>query len=297
MLSSRVVYEFSALLRHQKNDIEATLVLAVGSHDNMTSTGRVLFSKGDSSSAPPPGEIANYEKQLDNDVAHHSIGPRNNNAHDIACCVMIIERNSVGARGICGALNEGSGTLSTQNRRERKKRENGRGRMRGGKLEERGESAEKRKQLSDTWDQVENPDLPRVLALFPDEANEPTKQQRPGRQAGRQEQPPRVLQARETNLGSHQLGVGERYRKNIAQCRTLARYDANDDIGYANLVPKQRNIVRGTTTSPYPNTVYYSIPDISDKVAVTQMKLLSRVISKPSNHRVFHIIRHSSVKD
>lgn len=72
------------------------LVPAVGSHDNMTSTGRVLFSKGDSIGAAPAGEIANYEKQLDNDVAHHAIGPRNNNAHNIACRVMIIERNSVG---------------------------------------------------------------------------------------------------------------------------------------------------------------------------------------------------------
>lgn len=42
---------------------------AVGSHDNMTSTDRVLFSKEDSSDAPPGGEIANRGEQLDNDGA------------------------------------------------------------------------------------------------------------------------------------------------------------------------------------------------------------------------------------
>lgn len=87
---------FCAARPSEERHIEATLVPAVGSHDNMTSTGRVLFSKGDSSDATPAGEIANYEKQLDNDVAHHGIWPRNNNAYDIACRVMIIERNSVG---------------------------------------------------------------------------------------------------------------------------------------------------------------------------------------------------------
>lgn len=85
----------------RRTTIEATLEPAVGSHDNMTSTDRVLFSKGDSTDAPTAGEIANYRRQLDTTrrVAasrHHTIGLRNNNIHDTARRVMVIERNSVG---------------------------------------------------------------------------------------------------------------------------------------------------------------------------------------------------------
>lgn len=73
---------------------------AVGSHDNMTSTDRVLFSKGDSIVAQPAGEIADCEKQLDNGVASRAIGPRSDTTRTIRALrgarVEIIERNFIG---------------------------------------------------------------------------------------------------------------------------------------------------------------------------------------------------------
>lgn len=62
-------------LRRATHDVEATLVRHAG-HDSMTSTGRVLFSKGDSTVAALYGEIAKRRKQPE----HVAIGRRNNEA-------------------------------------------------------------------------------------------------------------------------------------------------------------------------------------------------------------------------
>lgn len=60
-------------LRRATHGVEATLARH-GGHDSMTSTGRVLFSKGDSTVAAPRGEIAKRRKQPE----HVAIGRRNN---------------------------------------------------------------------------------------------------------------------------------------------------------------------------------------------------------------------------
>lgn len=51
-----------AYTRTHVHDVKATLARH-GGHDSMTSTGRVLFSKGDSTVAAPRGEIAKRHKQ------------------------------------------------------------------------------------------------------------------------------------------------------------------------------------------------------------------------------------------
>lgn len=65
---------------HTYRNVEATLARH-GGHDSMTSTGRVLFSKGDSTVAAPRGEIAKLHKQPE----HVAIGLRNNEASSGRC--------------------------------------------------------------------------------------------------------------------------------------------------------------------------------------------------------------------
>lgn len=66
-------------LRRAAHDVEATLA-RYGGHDSMTSTGRVLFSKGDSAVAAPRGEIAKRRKQPEHVVVVPAIVRRNNEA-------------------------------------------------------------------------------------------------------------------------------------------------------------------------------------------------------------------------
>lgn len=57
--------------RTHVHDVKAATLARHGGHDSMTSTGRVLFSKGDSTVAAPRGEIAKRHKQPE----HVAIGP------------------------------------------------------------------------------------------------------------------------------------------------------------------------------------------------------------------------------
>lgn len=67
-------------LRRAIHDVGATLARH-GGHDSMTSTGRVLFSKGDSTVAAPRGEIARRHKQPE----HVTIGWKNNRTSFVRC--------------------------------------------------------------------------------------------------------------------------------------------------------------------------------------------------------------------
>lgn len=74
------VRELNFLRRIHTYNIEATLARH-GGHDSMTSTGRVLFSKGDSTVAASRGEIARRHKQPE----HAAIGRGNNKASSGRC--------------------------------------------------------------------------------------------------------------------------------------------------------------------------------------------------------------------
>lgn len=63
-------YELN-FLRRAAHDVEATLARH-GGHDSMTSTGRVLFSKGDSMLTTPRGEIAKRYKQPEHVVRYRT---------------------------------------------------------------------------------------------------------------------------------------------------------------------------------------------------------------------------------
>lgn len=91
---ARARVEFSAPRTHihtytrtHVHDVKATLARH-GGHDSMTSTGRVLFSKGDSTVAAPRGEIAKRHKQPE----HVAIGLRNNEV-GFGQCERASERN------------------------------------------------------------------------------------------------------------------------------------------------------------------------------------------------------------